>query len=417
MQTMPEVDVLIVGGGLVGASLARALAGSPLRIALAEAVPPADPGQPSFDDRSTALAPTSRRLFQALGRWSEIAPEAAPIRGIHVSDQGRFGVTRLRASDEGLETLGHVAPNRVLGRALAAGLETQANLHLYAPARVTEVEQSDAGVRVGLDGDAVPERIHARLVIAADGSRSRLRKRLGLALTERDYGQSGIVANVAPTRDHGGWAYERFTREGPLAVLPQTGGRCALVWTMNTERADAVMALDDDACLAQLQQAFGYRLGAFVRLGRRQAYPLQLLRMPRRVAGRVLFVGNAARTLHPVAGQGLNLALRDVAELAERLHAVACAGGDPGAAGVLHDYERARQADEGRVVALTDGLVRLFSNANPFLALGRNLGLLAMDLLPTLRREFAHQAMGRRARLPRLSRGLPLQMMVDDGTS
>lgn len=413
-MTQPgDFDLLVAGGGLVGTSLARALAGSPLRIALVEAIPPGDAGQPSFDDRSTALAPSSRRLLRVLGCWAAIEAEATPIRTIHVSDQGHFGLTRLRAADEGLDALGHVVPNRALGQALADCIAGQENLRVFSPARVTSLEQGDDAVTACLEGAGVPERLRARLVVAADGSRSPIRRQLGLELSERDYGQSGVVANVAVERDHAGWAFERFTREGPLALLPLPERRCALVWTMGHERAQRILALDDAAFLAALQRAFGFRLGRLLRVGRRQSYPLHLLRVRERLRGRVVVLGNAARTLHPVAGQGFNLALRDVAELAECLDAGVREGADPGDPAALKAYDRARRADERRVVTFTDGLVRLFSNRDPLLTLGRNLGLVAMDLLPGLRRRLAQQAMGRHGRLPRLSRGLPLRHAPD----
>lgn len=411
-----DVDVLIAGGGLVGASLARSLAGSPVRLALVEARPAGeDPAQPSFDDRTTALSPTSRRLFQALGLWDPLASEASPIRGIHVSEQGRFGMTRLRASDEGLDALGHVLPNRALGRVLTSGLDRQSNLSVIAPASVVAVEPDADGVGVVLDEGGAQRRLRARLVVAAAGSRSPLRQQLGLAVERRDYGQTGLVMNVASARDHHGWAFERFTREGPLAMLPLGESRCAVVWSMSHARAEMAMAQSDAQCLAGLQRCFGYRLGALTRIGCRHAYPLEMLRMPRRHHRRVLFVGNAARTLHPVAGQGFNLALRDVAELAERLDAAARNHEDPGSQALLAAFDQAREADERRVVGFTDGLVRLFSNALPGLALGRNAGLVALDLLPGLRRRLAHQAMGRATRLPRLSRGLPLREGMADG--
>ncbi len=404
----PDVDVIIVGGGMVGASLALALADSPLRLMLVEAVSPRAAEQPSYDDRSTALAPTSRRLLQALGCWDAIAAGAAPITSIHVSDQGRFGMARLDARGEGLDALGHVVPNRVLGQALQSRLAVQGNLQQRCPARVTGLEEAGDRVQVTIDGEQGVDRVAARLVVAADGTRSPLREQLGLAVRETDYGQVAIIANVTSERDHDGRAFERFTHEGPLALLPLPGGHLSLVWTVSRLRARQLMALNDQDFLQALQQVFGYRLGRLLRVGQRAEYPLNLVRSAARRKGRSVIVGNAAHTLHPVAGQGFNLALRDAAELAEHLHQAALGGGDPGAPDVLDAYLRAREPDYRRVVGFTDGLVRLFSNRLPGLTLGRNLALSALSLMPELRRGLMRQGMGRGAPLPRLARGVPL---------
>ena len=399
-------DVVIAGGGLVGASLAVALAPSGLTLRVIDPVTADAPAQPSYDDRSTALAPTSRRILEALGLWSAIAPEAGPIRRIHVSDRGGFGITRMDAAREGLDALGYVVPNRVLGRVLRDALERLPGTVQTVTDSVAAVHTHEDAARVELDSGAS---LCARLVVAADGTRSALREHLGLQLQETDYGQCGVVANVTPARDPGGEAFERFTPEGPLALLPLPGGHCSLVWTVAPERAEALTSMDEASFLAALQDAFGYRLGRFLRVGRRVSYPLRLSRSARRVTDRGVVIGNAARTLHPVAGQGFNLALRDVAELAERVHRAARAGEDPGHPRLLAEYAAARQRDHRRVTAFTDALVRLFSNRVPGLRLARNAGLMGMELLPGPRDALMRQAMGRGGRLPRLARGLPLE--------
>jgi len=391
-----QFDVVIVGGGLVGASLAVALADTTLRVALVEATPHASPAQPSFDDRSTALSASSRQVLDQLGLWTSLRDSAAPIRVIHVSDRGHLGRTRLSGDELGVDALGHVAPNRAIGAVLSAAIAEQPGLHLFMPARVCAIEQDAGSVRVQLDGSR--QVIRARLLVAADGVQSPVRKRLGLPITEHDYRQTALIANVRASAPADGRAFERFTTEGPLAMLPLPDGAWSLVWTMAPSSAEQRMALDDQAFLADLQTAFGFRLGRLLAIGQRSAYPLRLQRVTEPVAGRVVVIGNACRTIHPVAGQGFNLALRDVSALAGLISVAAARGGDPGAPELLAAYRAERAPDEGRVVGLTDALVRVFSTGNPLLALGRNLGLLALDALPGLRRQVARQGMGVAAR-------------------
>ena len=403
MQTHTDFDIAIVGGGMVGASLACALGGSGLNVAVIEAVPLPSASQPSYDERSTALAPTTRRILGALGLWPAVRPHAAPIREIRVSDRGRFGMSRMDADEEGLEALGYVVPNRCLGDVFAARLAELDNVTLMTPVTVEAVRQEEDRVCLDVRGESEAT-ITARLAVAADGARSRMREMIGVDSSERDYGQHAVVCNVTPARDPAGRAFERFTERGPLAVLPLDSGRCAVVWTLPPEAAERVKSLSDEDFLRELQDCFGWRLGRFLRVGCRAVYPLTLLRSREFHRGRVVIVGNAAHTLHPVAGQGFNLALRDVAELAERIFNAA----DPGDPDLLHAYAQARMSDYRRTVGFTDGLVRLFSHAAPGVTLARNLGLMGMELLPGVKRGLMRSAMGRAGRLSRLARGVPL---------
>ena len=400
-----DVDVLVVGGGLVGSSLAAALARSPVSLAVVEPVAAGGSGQPSFDDRCTALSPPSRSVFGALGLWEAIAPEATAIREIHVSERGGFGFARLRASEHGLEALGHVVPNRALGAALEPRLARQANLTRFCPDTVESVQRSPDSVEARLGSG---ETLRARLVVVADGADSRTRDELGIGVRRRGYRQAAVTANLTPALDHRGRAFERFAADGPLALLPLSSGRCALVRTVREEALEECLALDDRAFLADVQRQFGWRLGRLLRVGARSAYPLAALRSERFVAARAVVVGNAAHTLHPVAGQGFNLALRDVARLAETLHEAAVTGGDPAEPARLAGYERDVRSDFQRTTTLTDTLVHVFGSTLPGLAPLRSAGLLALDLCPPARRGFALAAMGRAGRLPALARGVPL---------
>jgi len=396
-------DVLIVGGGLVGASLACALRGSAHRVELIEAHPLDDASQPCYDDRTVALSWGSRAILEGLGLWPQLDGRVEPISTIHISDRGHFGATRLRHDEEGVEALGYVAENRVLGEVLYRELQQQRGLVVHCPATLRSLDLQPQQVTASIEQNGIESTISARLLVAADGVASQVRELLHIGAAVQDYGQSAVVANVTPGIPHGGIAYERFTDTGPLAMLPMTGNRCALVWTVPTAQARELAALDDAAFLEQLQQRFGFRLGVLKKAGRRQLYPLTLTESTQLVRGRAVIVGNAAHTIHPVAGQGFNLALRDIAMLAELIHAA----GDPGAASLLHSYTEAREQDARRVYRFTDTLVKLFSNSNGPLGHARAAGLVAVGLVPELRHWLAQQSMGLSGRQSRLGRRLP----------
>jgi 2-octaprenyl-6-methoxyphenol hydroxylase len=401
------IDVAIVGGGMVGASLAAALAGSGRRVLLIESAAPGGGSQPSFDERTTALGNASRRIFEGLGVWEAIAPEAQPIRAIHVSDAGRFGFARLSAAEQGIDAFGYVVANRRIGAALWEALRRAPDLELRVPAQVSDVQISAEGVTLEVTGEsAVPERLLARLVVAADGAHSQIRAAAGIAAAVEDYEQLAVVANVAADVAHEGWAYERFTSAGPLALLPLHDGSRAVVWAAAPARAQHLLAMDESAFLADLQAQFGWRAGRFTRVVRLGAYPLRLTRAAATVGVRTVLIGNAAQALHPVAGQGFNLGLRDAAILAELL----CGDGeDPGTGERLERFASWRARDRSGVTHFTDGLVKLFGDSRPGLGLLRDLGLLMFDLTPPAKRALARVSLGFGGPSPRLARGLPLK--------
>jgi 2-octaprenyl-6-methoxyphenol hydroxylase len=404
----PQSDILIVGGGLVGASLACALGQAGLTVTVVEARPFKTGTSSSYDERSIALAQGSQRIFTGMGLWQSLENQVCPIHTIHVSDRGRFGFTRLHREDEGVPALGYVASARVLGTALMRQIDQLVNVELLAPAQLSDFQvDSDAVVaELEFDGKTVSHR--TRLLVAADGVQSSVREQLGIAIRQWEYGQTAIVANVTPQRPHHHVAYERFTDTGPMALLPMRDQRCALVWTVRSGQSDDILALDDAAFLSRLQQRFGYRLGRFIKAGARRAYPLQLLRATESVRARLALIGNAVHTLHPVAGQGFNLGLRDVAALAEVIIDAQRRGQDIGSEAVLERYADWRRADQRRVVAFTDGMVRVFSQSLPPVPWLRDAGMLALDLCPPAKRWFGRLTMGRAGRLPRLARGLNL---------
>jgi 2-octaprenyl-6-methoxyphenol hydroxylase len=409
-----KFDIAIVGGGMVGASLAVALEGLGLRVALIEAVPHDSALQPSFDERTTALSNGSRRILETLGVWGAVSGAATPIRKIHVSDQGRFGFARVDAAEQGLPAMGYVVPNRSLGAALWARLSRSESLRVFCPAHVTRVHPTDRSVELvtsaGTEAAPGTDVIEARLVVAADGAQSVVRRAFGVAAEVRDYEQTAVITTVLPQRFHECVAYERFTATGPMALLPLADGRCTLVLTLKPDVAKAALAWSDQEFIAEVQRRFGFRLGRFLKVGRRVPYPLSLTRSDRLSSGRCVIVGNAAQGLHPVAGMGFNLGLRDAASLAELVadHQRAQQP-DLGDGTLQADYDAWRAADRGGIIAFTDGLIRVFSNPLGAVQHLRNLGLLAFDVLPPAKSALSRLSTGASGRIPKLARGVALR--------
>ncbi len=392
---------------MVGLSLAAALADLPLDVVVIEPVAPDAAEQPSFDARTTALSGGSRRVLEGIGVWQAVAAQATPIRRIHVSERGAFGFARLSAEEQGVAALGYTIENRLLGRSMRDRCAAIARLTLCRSA-VRELSPGEGANRIVTEQG---QEFSARLVVAADGAQSKVRSAIGIDATVSEYDQHAVIAHVDTERFHDYTAYERFTPGGPIAVLPIAEGRSAVVWTLLPAAAARALALPDADFIAELQQAFGMRLGRFTRVGRRQSYPLALTRSNRQSARRAVVIGNAAQGLHPVAGQGFNLGLRDVATLAEVLaDAIAEQGPamDPGAEQLLERYTRWRQPDRQAVIRFTDSLVRGFGQPLAPLRAARATGLLLFDLMGPVKREFARRTMGLAGRLPRLVRGLPL---------
>jgi 2-octaprenyl-6-methoxyphenol hydroxylase len=400
-------DVAIVGGGMVGATLGVALAPLNLRVALIEAIPHNAAAQPSFDERTTALSNGSRRILETLGVWSALNTFATPIAKIHVSDQGRFGFARIDAREQGLDAMGYVVPNRALGSILWTRLSNP-GIKVFCPAEVSRITANDESVKIEIAEAGATIAIDAKLIVAADGAHSVVRSAFGVAAQVRDYSQTAVITTVLPQRFHDNVAYERFTPEGPMALLPLDGGRCTLVLTLSKGAAQAAMAWSDQEFLAEVQRRFGFRLGRFLKVGRRVPYPLSLTQSDRTSAPRCVIIGNAAQGLHPVAGMGFNLGLRDVASLAELIAENARGDADPGKPSLLSDYDAWRRADRGGVIAFTDGLVRLFSNPLSSVRRLRNLGLLAFDLLPPAKSALSRLSSGGSGRIPKLARGVAL---------
>ena len=403
-------DIVIAGGGMIGSSLALALAPLGLRIAVVEAVEKSAAQQPSFDDRSTALSRSTQRTFEAIGLWPEIVAAATAIDKIHVSDKGRFGFSHIDADEQGVEALGYVVINRALGEVLHSHLQASPAITMLCPKRIIDLELGPDSAKARMsDGRS----LQCKLLVAADGANSSVREMMGIAARQQEYEQAAIVGNLQTELPLAGRAFERFTSQGPLAILPLIDERAGFIWTVSSANADRIAALDDDDFLRQLQAEFGYRLGELTRVGKRSVYPLALTKAVRLTATRSVLVGNAAHGLHPVSAQGFNLGVRDVAALADCIAdcmgAQLASDADIGSQALLRRYADWRRHDQQKLVRFTDGLVRLFVSERPPLKILRNIGMMAFDLVPGVRSQFARHTMGLAGRLPRLSRGLPIR--------
>lgn len=380
-------DVLVAGGGMVGAATALALGRLGLRVGVIESRPAATATVAAYDDRATALSAGSQRILSALGLWDALQAHAAPIRTVHVSAEGRFGTTELRAGELAIDALGWVVENPVLQRVFDAAVAAAPWIECIQPATVIAVAQDDAGVTVTVDDGAA---LQARLLVGADGAHSAVRRLVGVEHEVHDYDQTALVANFTPALAHAERAWERFTVAGPFAILPLPGDRCALVWTVAAGRAEALLALDDAGFAAEVERLSGGRLGRVLRVGKRQAWPLRRVFAARQCSGRVVLVGNAAHSLHPIAGQGLNLSLRDVDALVDALPAALDAPGE------LQAWADGRRADQRRVSGFTDCLNAVFQLELPGIGAARAAGLAAFGLNGPLRRWFARYAAGLR---------------------
>lgn len=406
---MHAEPILIVGGGMVGLSLALMLARQGIAIRLLEAVkyPESTSGEPatyhsSFDARNTALSRRTVQIFSELGLWDKLSQHSTPILQVNISEQGGFGKARLQAHEEKVESFGQVIENAWLGRVLLSEVRANANIELIDGVTVESLTQDDNQVFIRAKQQDHSLEFQSSLLIAADGRDSFCRKALGIGVDEYDYQQVAIVTTVQTSKPHGQVAFERFSKNGPLALLPlpaidgqQDSYRRSVVWTVEKgTEAQWLGESNDQPFLQALQQTYGNRAGEFTKTGQRFAYPLSQVLAHSQVSGRVVLMGNAAHTLHPVAGQGFNLCMRDAHVLTRYLVEQYQAGQDMGDNARLKHYEQARLSDQKRVIRFCDSVVRGFSNQNPLLKLARNTGLMAFEVIPGAKQLVATYAMG-----------------------
>lgn len=397
-----RADVAIIGGGLAGGAMALALAGAGLSVACIDSEDPKVMLKAEFDGRCSAIALSAKNLLEAIGVWDDIAPEAGPIEEIRVSDGNSPLFLHYDHEDVGDEPFGFMVENRINRQALIKAMGKADNLDYLAPARVVSTTRQSSGTTVSLaDGRTV----HARLIIAADGRRSKTREEAGIKLTSWPYHQTGIVCTVETEKPHNGIAHEHFLPAGPFAILPMRGHRASLVWTEKSRLVPTIMALSDDDFHEEMMTRFGDFLGEVKIVGPRFSYPLSLQYAERATDERLVLIGDAYHGMHPIAGQGLNFGLRDVAALAEVLVEAKRLGQDIGSAAVLARYERWRRFDNTLMLSLTDALVRLFSNDIAPIRHARDIGMAAVNKVPPMKKFFMRHAMGLVGTLPRLLKG------------
>jgi 2-polyprenyl-6-methoxyphenol 4-hydroxylase len=397
-------NITIIGGGMVGMSLALLLSrqNAEWKIALLDAQEFPDDAmdklfQPSFDARSTAIAHGSMEIFESLGIWDRLNQQATAIKKIHVSDAGHLMGGLINAEDYGVDAVGYVIPNQWIGRVLASALTAEKNITLFPSVTVEKVLPKISGAELQLaENSKQVDKITTDLVVMADGGKSPLAQQLGIDFTVESYQQTAIIANLAFTEAHQHIAYERFTELGPIALLPlgknASAQEAALVLTLPKEQANELLNSSDDIFLTQVQKRFGMRLGRFIRVGERKAFPLQLITAKEQIRSHLVLIGNAAHFLHPVAGQGFNLSLRDCLRLTQHL---AMSKKPLGDLSVLQDYLQDQQRDQNTTILFSDQLVKIFSSSRlPAIAL-RHLGFIGLESIPAAKKLLVDQTMGK----------------------
>lgn len=403
-----DYDVTIIGAGMVGASLACALAPSGLRIGIIESIPLSNDQETSYDDRGITLSPSSQRILDRIGVWQEVQSTTTAIKKIHVSEQGRFGFTHLDANDIGKTELGHVVVARCLGQALHKRMAAFKNINLICPAQLKHFQRTDTGMILEIVESESIKTINTGLLVGADGNRSLVRRLAGISTKERDFEQTAIVANISTQKPNHATAYERFTPHGPVALLPIDKNRSVLVFIVNKENAERYLSMPEMQYIKTIETEFGRRLGKIEKVGQRRSYPIIFIEAVEQYQQQLILLGNSAHSIHPNMAQGFNLGLRDTAGLAECISDGIAKGLDIDDINILENYIALRHADQRRVMRFTNGLASSFYNQLPLLGPVRNFAMLLIDTIPDLKSTFVEKAMGLSGLQPRLVRGLEL---------
>ena len=393
-ESNKQYDLVIVGGGLIGMSLAVALANTSLSILLLEQHQAAPVNANMLDMRTTGLTRSSEKVFSAAGVWQNLRQYATAIESLEISELGAYGSARIDGNKHGISPIGYMLPNQHLISVLSEKLAQHSNIKILSPAVLISMQQVAEGVELWVDQNGQEHTYTTALLVGADGANSKVRDLLSIGVTRKDYGQSAIVTNVLPQLPHNNAAYERFTEFGPLAVLPVQENHCALIWTHATDNASKYIEMSDENFLQCLQTEFGYRLGKFLQVGKRAAYPLSLTTSESLYKSQAVLIGNAAQSVHPVAAQGLNLGLRDVQTLVELIKTYDFKVGNY--TQVLEDYEQMRIPDREHVIRLTDGLTRVFAAQGKPLKSLRSLGIRMVGSLPLVQRTLLRRNLGMR---------------------
>lgn len=385
-------DIVIVGGGLIGMSLALGLSKSPCKVLLLEQNQSAPLHDNVLDLRTTGLTRSSEKMFTQLGVWGKIFTAASSIERLDISEQGNFGGARIDANQHGISPIGYMVPNHHLMKILSDEVTQINNLTVLSPASCQTITRQSQGYQVEVKYQDVTRQVSTRLLVGADGANSKVRELLNISANHKKYQQTAIITNVQTQKAHNNIAYERFTQHGPLAVLPINKNHCALIWTQQETRVDSYLQMDDVSFLQTLQKAFGFRLGKFTAVGRRAAYPLSMTTSDKLIGENALLIGNAAQTVHPVAAQGFNLGLRDVHTL---VHMLTKYQFDPAKYNnMLTDYQQQRAPDRQHVIRLTDGLTRIFAPQIWPAKFLRGLGVRIIANIPAAQRSVLRRNMG-----------------------
>jgi len=401
----PDYDVVIIGAGMVGASLACALAPSGLRIAIIESITLSNEQQSSYDDRGITLSPSSKRILEHINVWQQVQPYATPIKKIHISEQGRFGFTHLDAAELACPELGHVVVARSLGQALHQQMSTYENVRLICPAALKHFQRIDSGMSLEITRSGKTETINAGLLVGADGGGSLVRRLAGINTKEKDFQQTAIVANVTTQRPNNATAYERFTSHGPIALLPIDKKRSVLVFTVGKDSAEHYLTMSDEQYINAIETEFGRRLGNIEQVGQRRSYPIVFVEAVEQYQQQLILLGNASHSLHPNAAQGFNLGLRDVAGLSECVFSGIEKGLGTSDISILENYMKLRAADQQRVMNFTNRIASSFYNELPLLSSARNIAMLLLDSMPDLKSSFVEKTMGIAGLQPQIVRG------------